>query len=78
LGRNVPHGQSVNLDDWETHDTRSLLPGLAVTIEPGVYPGPFGIRSEVNLLLTESGGIVTTPIQPEPYSLGTDHAFDGL
>lgn len=75
LGRNVPHGQSVNLDDWETHDTRSLLPGLAVTIEPGVYPGPFGIRSEVNLLLTESGGIVTTPIQQEPYSLGSDHAF---
>lgn len=75
LGRNVPHGQSVNLDDWETHDTRSLLPGLAVTIEPGVYPGHFGIRSEVNLLLTESGGIVTTPIQQEPYSLGSDHAF---
>lgn len=75
LGRNFPHGQSVNLDDWETHDTRSLLPGLAVTIEPGVYPGPFGIRSEVNLLITESGGVVTTPIQPAPYPLGTERAF---
>ena len=75
LGRNFPHGQSVNLDDWETHDTRSLLPGLAVTIEPGVYPGPFGVRSEVNLLVTESGGVVTTPIQRAPYRLGTDHAF---
>lgn len=75
LGRNFPHGQSVNLDDWETHDTRSLLPGLAVTIEPGVYPGPFGIRSEVNLLITEAGGVVTTPIQIAPYSLGRDRAF---
>lgn len=75
LGRNFPHGQSVNLDDWETHDTRSLLPGLAVTIEPGVYPGPFGVRSEVNLLLTEAGGVVTTPIQRAPYPLGTDRAF---
>lgn len=75
LGRNVPHGQSVNLDDWETHDTRKLLPGLAVTIEPGVYPGPIGVRSEVNLLITESGGVVTTPIQREPYVLGTDQPF---
>ena len=70
LGRNRPHGQSVNLDDWETHDTRRLLPGLAVTVEPGVYPGPFGIRSEVNVLITETGGVVTTPIQTEPYRLG--------
>jgi Xaa-Pro aminopeptidase len=47
-----------------------LLPGLAVTVEPGVYPGPFGIRSEVNVLITETGGVVTTPIQAEPYRLG--------
>nr|ALS89882.1 metallopeptidase family M24 [uncultured bacterium] len=75
LGRNFAHGQSVNLDDWETHDTRSLLPGLAVTIEPGIYPGPIGVRSEVNLLITASGGIVTTPIQQEPYVLGISDAF---
>ncbi|MCX6081192.1 MAG: M24 family metallopeptidase [Chloroflexi bacterium] len=70
LGRNAPHGQSVNLDDWETHDTRLLLPGLAVTVEPGVYLGHIGIRSEVNVLMTASGAVVTTPIQTEPYRLG--------
>lgn len=70
LGRNFPHGQSVNLDDWETHDTRRLLPGLAVTVEPGVYLGHLGVRSEVNVLITESGAVVTTPIQQEPYRLG--------
>jgi Xaa-Pro aminopeptidase len=70
LGRNMPHGQSVNLDDWETHDTRLLLPGLAVTVEPGVYLGHLGIRSEVNVLITEDGAVVTTPIQSEPYRLG--------
>ena len=70
LGRNHPHGQSVNLDDWETHDTRQLLPGLAVTVEPGVYLGHIGVRSEVNVLLTESGAVVTTPMQIEPYQLG--------
>ena len=70
LGRNMPHGPSVNLDDWETHDTRSLLPGLAVTVEPGVYLGQIGIRSEVNVLITETGATVTTPIQQAPYQLG--------
>ena len=70
LGRNAAHGQSVNLDDWETHDTRRLLPGLAVTVEPGVYLGHIGIRSEVNVLMTAGGAMVTTPIQQAPYWLG--------
>jgi Xaa-Pro aminopeptidase len=70
LGRDHPHGPSVNLDDYETHDTRSLLPGLAVTVEPGVYLGHIGVRSEVDVLITERGAIVTTPIQAEPYRLG--------
>jgi Xaa-Pro aminopeptidase len=70
LGRNTPHGPSVNLDDWEAHDTRQLLPGLAVTVEPGVYIGHLGIRSEVNVLMTDTGVIVTTPVQAEPYRLG--------
>ncbi len=70
LGREHPHGPTVNLDDLETHDTRRLLPGLAVTVEPGVYPGPFGIRSEVNVLITEDGAVVTTPVQAAPYILG--------
>lgn len=73
LGRNSPHGQSVNLDDWETHDTRNLLPGLAVTVEPGVYLGHIGVRSEVNVLMTDTGAEVTTPVQSAPvqFSVGT-------
>jgi Xaa-Pro aminopeptidase len=70
LGREHPHGPTVNLDNLETHDTRRLLPGLAVTVEPGVYPGPFGVRSEVNVLITEGGAEVTTPVQEAPYRLG--------
>jgi hypothetical protein len=30
------------------------------------------VRSEVNVLITESGAVVTTPIQREPYRLGMD------
>ena len=66
------HGPGANLDDLETHDTRSLLPGLAVTIEPGVYPAErgYGIRSEVNIFLTGAEPHLTTPVQAAPFVLG--------
>lgn len=65
LGFTATHGNGTHLDDLETHDTRPLIPGLAFTIEPGVYPGPFGIRSEINVYLHQSGPEVTTGIQME-------------
>lgn len=66
LGTEV-HGPGVNLDNLETHDERYLLPGIAVTVEPGLYfPGRFGVRSEINLYLHETGPeITTTPVQEE-------------
>lgn len=65
LGFSTTHGNGTHLDDLETHDTRPLIPGLAFTIEPGVYPGPFGIRSEINVYLHPSGPEVTTSLQQE-------------
>lgn len=62
LGREV-HGNAVNLDGWETHDTRHLLPGVAVTIEPGIYLTEVGVRSEINVYLSEDGPQVTTNLQ---------------
>ena len=47
LGETV-HGNGVNMDDYETHDDRRLLPGTGFTIEPGVYFSDFGVRSEIN------------------------------
>ncbi len=39
-----------------------LLPGMVVTIEPGVYlPGQFGIRIEDMVAVTRTGGQVLTP-----------------
>lgn len=65
------HGAGANLDDLETHDTRALLPQLAVTIEPGVYvPERYGIRSEINVLLQTGGARLTTPVQAAPFVLG--------
>ena len=63
LGREV-HSNAVNLDGWETHDTRQLIPGVAVTVEPGIYlPGEFGVRSEIDVFMGESGPRVTTQMQ---------------
>jgi Xaa-Pro aminopeptidase len=62
LGREV-HSNAVNLDGWETHDTREVIPGVAVTIEPGIYLPEFGVRSEIDLYIERDGPRVTSPVQ---------------
>ena len=69
LGREV-HGNAVNLDSLETRDTRELTPGIAVTIEPGIYLPDFGVRSEIDVYIDEDGPKVTTPIQREAVLIG--------
>ncbi|TAK24750.1 MAG: M24 family metallopeptidase [Chloroflexota bacterium] len=64
LGQQV-HGPGVNLDDFETHDTRALIQGIAVTVEPGIYLPEFGARSEINVVMTAQGPRVTLPEQLE-------------
>jgi len=60
------HGSGANLDDYETEDTRPLVPGLLFSVEPGIYLDDLGIRSEINVLTTPSGPEVTTlPLQTE-------------
>ena len=54
------HGSGPHLDNFETNDLRELVPGVGFSIEPGVYlPDRFGVRSEINVVLSESGPIVT-------------------
>ena len=69
LGRKV-HAGGVNLDNLETHDTRTFLPGLGFTIEPGVYLPTFGVRSEIDLYIGPAGLEVTTPIQRDVVLIG--------
>ena len=70
LGREV-HGNAVNLDSLETRDTRQLMPGIAVTIEPGIYLPEFGVRSEIDVYIGEDGPRVTTPVQREVVQIGS-------
>jgi Xaa-Pro aminopeptidase len=57
------HGSGPHLDNFETADTRVLQPGIGFSVEPGVYlPGRFGVRSEINVHLGESGPEVTPSV----------------
>jgi Xaa-Pro aminopeptidase len=68
LGETV-HGNGVNMDDFETHDDRRLLAGAGFTIEPGVYFDDFGVRTEINMIVTGRDGEVTGPMQSEILTL---------
>ena len=64
LGETV-HGNGVNMDDYETHDDRRLLPGTGFTIEPGLYFEDFGVRTEINMVVGTGDATVTGPVQTE-------------
>jgi Xaa-Pro dipeptidase len=60
------HGSGVNLDGYETHDTRQIIPGVGFSVEPGIYLPEFGARVEVNVYVDpQRGPIVTTSSQEE-------------
>jgi Xaa-Pro dipeptidase len=57
------HGSGPHLDNLETREERLLVPGVAFSIEPGVYlAGEIGMRSEVNAFI-EPGRAVITPTE---------------
>ena len=70
LGHEV-HSNGVNLDDWETHDTRQLIPGVGVTIEPGIYLPEFGVRLEMDVFLGSEGPEITGERQDEIFQIDT-------
>jgi Xaa-Pro aminopeptidase len=61
------HGNGVNIDNFETRDSRRITPGVCFSIEPGIYlEGKFGVRSEIDVYAGEKDIEVTgQPIQTE-------------
>ncbi|MDB4875078.1 MAG: peptidase [Gemmatimonadetes bacterium] len=54
------HGSGPHLDNLETRDDRLLVPGVAFSIEPGIYvAGKIGMRSEVNVYVLDGEAVVT-------------------
>lgn len=64
IGVNI-HGAGANMDNFETHDERAVIPWTAFSVEPGIYLPEFGIRSEVNVFIGENEARVTGEIQRE-------------
>lgn len=59
------HGVGVNIDNFETHDTRSIINNIAFSLEPGIYMPEFGIREEIDVYISEDKPHVFTPRQKE-------------
>ena len=64
IGQEV-HGNGANMDNFEVHDVRKVIPWTCFSIEPGIYLDDFGIRSEINMFITDKEAMVTGAIQRE-------------
>ncbi|HET7841619.1 MAG TPA: M24 family metallopeptidase, partial [Terriglobia bacterium] len=62
IGEDV-HGNGANMDNFETHDDRRIIPGTCFSVEPGIYLPEFGVRTEVNVYIEENDARVTGEIQ---------------
>jgi len=57
------HGVGVNIDNFETHDTRQIIDNIAFSIEPGIYTEEFGIREEINVYIKDKKPLIFTKRQ---------------
>jgi len=66
IGRET-HGNGCHMDGLETREERSVMRRTCFSIEPGIYLPEFGVRSEINVYIDESGGVHVTggPLQTE-------------
>jgi len=58
------HGPGPNIDNLETEDNRELQQGHLFSIEPGIYLPDGGLRTEIDVLISQDGPEITTlPLQ---------------
>jgi len=69
IGTDV-HGTGANMDNLETHDERRIVPGALFSIEPGIYLDDFGVRSEVDVFVSDGMASVTGEVQRELVRIG--------
>lgn len=68
IGRET-HGEGANMDNYETHDVRAVLPNTCFSVEPGIYLPAFGVRSEVDVYFSGDDVLVTGGPQREMVAL---------
>jgi Xaa-Pro dipeptidase len=56
IGEEV-HGNGVHMDNLETKDERTVIPGTCFSIEPGIYmeEEKIGFRTEIDAFVTDEG-----------------------
>ncbi len=59
------HAMGANIDNFETHDERVLLPNTGFSIEPGIYVGEFGVRTETDVYIHSDGKVEVTAGEQE-------------
>jgi len=57
------HGSGANMDNFELHDIRRVIPWTCFSIEPGIYMPHVGMRSEVNVFVEDATARVTGEMQ---------------
>lgn len=66
FGHGMGHGIGLDIHEaprMQIANDRPLLPGMVVTVEPGVYlPGQWGVRIEDDVLVTKDGCEVLTSV----------------
>ena len=60
------HGVGANMDNFETHDMRLIIPKTSFSIEPGIYiHNQIGMRTEIDILILEDGKPIITGMIPQ-------------
>ena len=66
-----PHGPGVNMDNYESHDDRTILDGVCFSLEPGIYAKDFGMRSETNVYIENHKPVVVAGRQDKIIAIMT-------
>ncbi len=54
------------MDGLETRDDRTVLPGSLFSVEPGIYRGAIGVRTELDVYVNFQNHVqIAGPIQRE-------------
>lgn len=56
------HGSGANMDNFETNDTRPLIPMTSFSIEPIYIEGDIGMRTEIDVVISESGEVIVSVV----------------
>ena len=60
----------VNLDNLETRDDRPIIPGLCLSIGPGIFFSDYGLKTEINVYTDKKGiHLSTSSVQKEIYQI---------